>query len=171
MNFILRPWKMSDLENLVNYANNTAIARFMTNQFPYPYTREKGITFIQNCMSHNPTQIYAIVVDSVAAGGIGIHPQTDIQIKNAELGYWLAEPYWGKGIATRAVKEMITYGFETFDITRIFARPFGNNIASQRVLEKSGFVLEARIKDGFFKNGEYIDELIYAVRKGDFVEQ
>jgi len=71
-------------------------------------------------------------------GGIGLHLQNDIQCKNAEPGYWLAEPYWGKGIITKAVTQMVDYGFKTWEVSRIFARPFGTNIASQRVLEKPG---------------------------------
>ena len=81
------------------------------------------------------------------------------------MGYWLAEPFWGKGIITGAVRQMLEYGFKTFDINRIFARPFGTNIASQKVLEKTGFVLEARFEKTFFKNGEYLDECVYAIRR------
>ena len=104
-------------------------------------------------------------MDGKAAGGIGIHPQEDIYCKNAEMGYWLAEPYWGKGIITKAVLQMIDYAFANFDISRIYARPFGTNIGSQKVLEKAGFKLEARIEGSLFKKGEYLDELIYAVRR------
>jgi RimJ/RimL family protein N-acetyltransferase len=96
-----------------------------------------------------------------------LHPQADIHKKNAELGYWLAEPYWGKGIVSNAVKEIVTYGFENFDIDRIFARPFGTNIGSQKVLEKAGFILEGTFKNTLYKNGVYLDELIYAVRKNN----
>jgi RimJ/RimL family protein N-acetyltransferase len=113
----------------------------------------------------NPARIFAIVVNGEAAGGIGLHPQPDIYRKNMELGYWLAEPYWGKGIATRAVVQMTAYGFDTFDIERIFARPYGHNTASQKVLEKAGFKLEAKLEKTIIKNGEMLDELIYAVRK------
>lgn len=165
MNFKLRPWEISDLHNLVRYANNANIAKFMTNQFPHPYTLEKGSMFIENARAANPANILCIEVNGEAAGGIGLHPQNDILIRNAELGYWLGEPFHGKGIVTAAVKQMVEYGFKNFDIDRIFARPFGTNKASQKVLEKAGFVLEARLEKTFFKNGEYIDELIYAARK------
>lgn len=165
MNFSLRPFNENDIESLVSNANNPNIARFMTDQFPHPYTFEKGLAFITFATKDLPLHIFAIDVDGKAAGGIGIHPQIDIQQKNAELGYWLGEPYWGKGIATTAVKQMILYGFENFDITRIFARPFGNNKSSQRVLEKAGFTLEGHFKNTFYKNEEFLDELIYAVRK------
>lgn len=165
MNFTLRPWSMDDLENLVAFANNAAIAKFMSDQFPHPYTAEKGKAFIEFATKNTITNIFAIDIEGKAAGGIGIHPQEDIYCKNAELGYWLAEPYWGKGIITKAVAQMIDYAFTNFDINRIYARPFGTNLASQKVLEKAGFILEARIEKALFKNGEYLDELIYAVRR------
>lgn len=165
MNFTLRPWTIDDLESLVAFANNAAIAKFMSDQFPHPYTAEKGKVFIEFATKNRITNIFAIDVEGKAAGGIGIHPQEDIYCKNAELGYWLAEPYWGKGIITNAVLQMIDYAFTNFDINRIYARPFGTNIASQKVLEKAGFILEARIEKALFKNGEYLDELIYAVRR------
>jgi RimJ/RimL family protein N-acetyltransferase len=137
----------------------------MTDQFEHPYTKTRGEHFIQTVSSQNPFNVFAIDVNGKAVGGIGIHPQSDIQCKNAELGYWLAEPFWGKGIISRAVPKMVAYGFKTWDIDRIFARPFGTNIASQKVLQKAGFVLEAHLKKTLFKNGEYVDELIYSIRR------
>jgi len=165
MDFILRPWTINDLDSLVANANNYNIARFMTDGFPHPYTRENGKVFIQMATKDDPIHIFAIEVNRKAVGGIGIHPQSDIMKKNAELGYWLGEDYQGKGIITKAITQMIAFGFKTFDITRIYARPFGTNLASQRVLEKTGFTLEARIEKNIFKNGEFYDELIYAVRR------
>jgi [ribosomal protein S5]-alanine N-acetyltransferase len=165
MNFKLRPWAETDLDSLVKYANNYNIAKNMADVFPHPYTEAQGIAFIQMTAKSNPPNILAIEVEGEAAGGIGIHPQSDIYRKNAELGYWLAEPFWGRGIVSEAVKQMVRYGFEHWDITRIFARPFGPNTASQKVLEKAGFILEARLEKTFYKNGEYLDELIYAVRR------
>lgn len=165
MSFLLRPWKITDAENLVLYANNENIARFMTNQFPHPFTAEHAIAFINNAIQYQPTKIFAITVNKQAIGGIGIHPQTDIYCNNAELGYWLAQPFWGQGIATNAIKQMVDYGFKTFNINRIYARPYGNNMASQKVLQKAGFILEATLQKTIFKNNELLDELIYAVRK------
>jgi len=165
MQYNLRPWTINDLDSLVTFANNFNIAKFMMNKFPHPYTREAGENFIAFAMQGNPIHIFAIEVDGKAAGGIGIHPSIDVESKNAEMGYWLAEPYWGNGIITGAIKQMIEYGFTNFDINRIFARPFGTNIASQKVLEKTGFLLEATFDKTYFKNGEYLDELVYAIRK------
>ena len=165
MNFTLRPWTINDLDDLVKFANNKEIAKYMTDQFPHPYTIEKGKAFIEFASKESPVHIFAIEVNGQAVGGIGIHPQSDIYSRNAELGYWLAEPFWGKGIITKAVQQMIDYGFENFEIDRIFARPFGTNKGSQKVLEKSGFLLEAKLEKTLFKNGEVLDELIYSVRR------
>jgi RimJ/RimL family protein N-acetyltransferase len=135
---VLRLWTLDDLDSLVHYANNWNVARFLTDGFPHPYTAEDGKAFIEKVAADNPVHIFAIDIDGQAVGGIGIHPQSDIQRKNAELGYWLAEPYWGQGIVTAAIYEIVEFAFKTYDINRIFARPFGNNLASQRVLEKQG---------------------------------
>ncbi len=165
MQFILRPWSISDLDHLVLYANNASIAKFMNDSFPHPYSAENGKAFIEFANKDNPIHIFAIDLNGSAIGGIGIHPKTDVEQKNAELGYWLAQPFWGNGIITQAIKEMVAFGFKTYDINRIYARPFGSNIGSQKVLEKAGFILEARFEQTFFKNGLYEDELIYAIRK------
>jgi ribosomal-protein-alanine N-acetyltransferase len=164
-NFTLRPWSLQDLPSLVKFANNFEIAKNLTDQFPHPYTEEHGRKFIAMATQDDPIRIFAIDVNGEAVGSIGLHPQHDIYRKNMEMGYWLAQPFWGQGIVQRAVAQMVDYGFRTFDITRIFARPYGHNIASQRVLEKAGFTLEGRFEKTLFKNGEFLDELIYAVRR------
>jgi RimJ/RimL family protein N-acetyltransferase len=165
MDFELRSWSIKDLDSLVKYANNPKIAANMTDLFPHPYTYDAGKKFIEYATKAKPRNVLAISVNNEAVGGIGIHPQTDIMRKNAELGYWLAESFWGKGIVSRAVSKMVVYTFDNFDINRIYARPFGPNLGSQKVLEKNGFVLEARLENTVFKNGEYLDELIYALRR------
>jgi len=165
MNFTLRPFKDTDLTSLVKYANNYNIAKFLTNQFPHPYTDEDGRKFISSVSNNNPANVFAVVVNEEAAGAIGIFPQSDIHEKNAEMGYWLAEPFWGKGIITRAIEQIVEYGFKTFDISMIFSRPFSSNPASQRVLEKAGFVCEAQLKNAIYKKGSYFDELIYTKRR------
>jgi [ribosomal protein S5]-alanine N-acetyltransferase len=165
MDFLLRPWNVNDLDSLVKYANNPEIARNLMDQFPHPYTAEKGKAFIAYATSEDPVKIFAIEVNGEASGGIGLHPQVDIYRKNAEMGYWLAEPLWGKGIITKAIMQMIDYGFKTWDISRIFARPYGRNLASQKALEKAGFMLEAKLEKTIYKDGAFEDELIYAVRR------
>lgn len=165
MDFKLRPFSLSDLDELVKHANNFNVAKNLTDKFPHPYTTEHGRAFIEMTLAANPVTIFAITVDDKVVGGIGLHPQSDIYRLNAELGYWLAEPYWGKGIMTQAVLQMIDFGFKNLDINRIFARPYGSNLGSQRVLEKAGFQLEGRFDKTLIKNGVLEDELVYAVRK------
>ena len=162
MDIKLRKWNEADLDSLVKYANNSNIAKWLTNGFPHPYTYENGKAYLSMVANDNPTKVFAIDVNGEAVGSIGIFPQTDIHEKNAEMGYWLAEAFWGQGIITKAIQEIVEYGFQTFDIVRIFARPFSTNLKSQRVLEKAGFTLEARLKKALFKNGEFMDELIYS---------
>lgn len=165
--FKLRDWAASDLDSLIIQANNPLIAANLTDQFPHPYTRESGERFIGFATSHQPRKIFAIEINGKASGSIGVFPQDDIHRLNAEMGYWLAETWWGKGIMTKAIRQMVNYGFSTFAIDRIFARPFGSNIASQKVLEKAGFKLEAVFKQNLIKNGIITDELYYSIRRVD----
>ena len=165
MKYRLRKWEDTDVESLIKYANNVNIASRLTNRFPHPYTEKDAQAFIAFANNISPVTIFAIDVNGEACGGIGLHPLNDVWHKNAELGYWLAEHLWGKGIITQAIAEVVQIGFKELEINRIFARPFGSNHASQRVLEKNGFVLEARLLKTIFKNEKFEDELIYAIRK------
>lgn len=162
---VLRPWSLDDLPSLVRYANNYDIAKYLTDKFPHPYTAEHGQQFIEHAMEDTPERFMAITLGGQAVGAIGLHPQQDVRRKNMEMGYWLGQPFWGQGIVSQAVRQMVDYGFRTFDVARIYACAYGPNIASQRVLEKAGFVLEGRFEKTIFKNGEFLDELIYAVRR------
>ena len=161
----LRPWTSEDLPELVRMANNINIARFMADVFPHPYNNENGKAFIEFANSKTPASIFAIVMNDVPVGSIGLHVQADILRKNHEIGYWLGEEHWGKGIAVEAIRQITEYGFANLDCLRIFARIFGNNIASQKAIQKAGFVLEGKYDKTIFKNGELLDELIYALRK------
>lgn len=168
LTFILRKFVPEDAESLAYHANNPNISGLMTDAFPYPYKLNDAINFIEYTRNNCDALIYAIDIENKAVGGIGVHPQKDINRKNAELGYWLSQHYWGKGVMTAAVRQCIPDAFAQLDIYRIFARPFGKNIASKQVLLNAGFKLEAVIKKGFFKNGEFDDEYIYSLRRDDF---
>jgi len=165
MNFILRPWSINDAGSLVKHANNFKIAKFMTDGFPHPYTIDNAKELIAFANNDTPVHIFTIDINALAVGGIGIHPHHDVYKKNAEIGYWLGESFWGKGILPDAIMHMTDFAFENYDINRIFARPFGTNAASQKVLKKTGFKLEGKFEKAIFKNGEYLDELIYAIRR------
>lgn len=164
----IRPWKSRDIPRLVQLANNPRVAANLLNAFPHPYGRKNAIAFLKWVHSEVPPHILAIEYNGEAVGSIGLHPQQDVFAHNMEMGYFIGEPYWGKGIATSAVKLMVEYGFNTFAVERIFARPFGTNEGSRRVLEKAGFTFEARLEKTIYKNGVYLDELIFAVRRNNY---
>ncbi|MEP7196546.1 MAG: GNAT family protein [Saprospiraceae bacterium] len=166
----LRPWTLADLNALCKYGNNPNVANNLMNRFPHPYTWDKGMEFISNISKQNPREVLAIEYKSQAIGAIGLHPQEDIFFKNAELGYWIAEDFWGKGIMKSTIQLMLDYAFSNFDFERIFARPFGRNLASQKVLEKCGFTLEAKLYKTIFKNNQYEDEWIYSMRRENYSE-
>ncbi|MGB9936815.1 MAG: GNAT family N-acetyltransferase [Methanobacterium sp.] len=162
-NCILRSWKPSDIENLVKNANNLKIASNMRDGFPFPYTLAHGRHWISVAM--NNSNFFAITVDDEAIGGIGIAIGEDIERISAEVGYWLGEEYWGKGIVSSALKGMVNYCFQELDLQRIFAVPLEHNHTSRRVLEKSGFELEGILRKSVIKFGEIHNQALYAVIK------
>lgn len=166
MQINLRPFEPKDVDALAKHANNYNISKNLTNKFPFPYLKKDAEIFIGWALSHNPLQVMAIEVGGEVIGSIGIHPLTDIYAKSAELGYWISESFWNRGITTKAIKEMLRYGFKVFvDVDRIFARTTHVNVASQIALRKAGFVFEAKLAGTIFKNNEYFDELIFGFRR------
>jgi [ribosomal protein S5]-alanine N-acetyltransferase len=163
MEFKLRPWTIDDLESVTKNANNSNITNFMSDGFPNSI--EKWKSFLEFAVIDESILYLAIEVNGQAVGGIGVSPKKDIMRNNAELGYWLSEDYWRQGIITSAIREIVKLAFAKFDINRIYATPFETNFASHKVLEKAGFTLEARFKKIVLKNGELLDELVYAIRR------
>lgn len=159
----LRPYADADLEALVRHANNPRVARCLRDRFPHPYTEEAGRQWIARVRGQQPVLAFAIAGASELIGGIALEPQDDVYRRSAEIGYWLGEPFWGRGIATAAVRAMVAYGFGHLDLVRVDAGVFANNPRSARVLEKAGFRFEGRSRKAIFKNGEFIDELRYAI--------
>ena len=158
---IIRPWEMADASSIVKFANNPKIAENMRDGFPHPYTLTDAERFITMATTTTSALLLAIEVNGEAAGGIGVTPLANEYRKTADIGYWLAEPYWGKGIVTAAVKALIPIAFEHFDIVRIQAGVYSTNPASMRVLEKAGFEREAMHKKAVFKNGVVMDEIVF----------
>lgn len=163
----LKEWSLDYAGDIAKYANNKKISDNLRDIFPYPYTRSDAESFIGLCISGGDTKqlCRAILVDGTAVGGISATLGEDIFRKSAELGFWLAEEYWGKGIMTEAVKQICDMTFNVYDISRIFATVFTHNRGSCRVLEKAGFTLEGEMKKGAFKHGQYIDYFMYAFVK------
>lgn len=165
MKFLLREWRMEDMDSLCRYADNPAVARNLRDSFPNPYRLEDAQAFIVSCLDPTDTQpkyIRAIVVGGEAVGCVSILPESDIYCKTAELGYFLGEPFWGKGIMSAVVKRACAEAFPMFGLVRIFAEPFASNAGSRRVLEKAGFQLEGILKKNVCKNGQILDSCVYA---------
>lgn len=166
MNFILRPWRREDVEDVLRYANNDKIARNLRNIFPYPYIRTDAEKFIESCVAADETRqmFRAIEAEGRAVGSIALSRGGDVYARTAELGYWLAEEFWGQGIMTQAVRQICEEGFELWDdLVRIYAEPFAHNTASRRVLEKAGFTLEGVLRRSVFKRNEVCDSCMYAL--------
>lgn len=160
---ILRNWKYSDIDNLVKNANNLNIARNMRDLFPFPYTTDDGRQWLE--IAGKSENNFAITVNNKAIGGIGLSPGEDIERISAEVGYWLGEEHWGKGIVSSALNGIIKYGFNELNLKRIFAAPFEQNIGSRRVLEKNGFILEGILRKSVIKSGKIYNQALYAIIK------
>ena len=154
---ILRKWKPSDLEDLVENANNYNVASTLRDAFPYPYTIEDGEEWIEFAENENWGYNFAITINDKAVGGIGLIIGKGIERKSSEVGYWLGEDYWGKGIVSSALKGIVKFAFDELKVERIFAVPIEHNIASRRVLEKNNFVLEGILRNSVVKSSKIYD--------------
>ena len=169
--FTVRAWRIEDAESIAQSANNPNIAKNMRNVFTNTYTLDDAAWFINDCLANaEKKQISrAIAVNGQAVGSIGIFVKDDVYEKSAELGYWLAQDYWRRGIMSKAVSIICKEAFERFDIVRIFAEPFADNAGSRGVLEKAGFTYEGTMRDGIYKNGEIHSYCMYSLLKGEFM--
>ncbi len=158
----IRDWRLEDAESLAKRANNRKVWLGLRDAFPHPYGIEDAKKFLHEATTENVGVRFCIEIDGAAAGGIGLKPGEDVHRHTAEFGYWLAEEFWGKGIATEAVTAFVKYCFETLSFKRMVAEAFSNNSASARVLEKAGFVLEGRLRKNVIKDGKILDSLVYA---------
>lgn len=168
----IRKWELSDAKDLAAALSNKKVQDNLRDGLPYPYTEQDGKEFISAMLSaeENETFAFAITVDNMVIGSIGIFRQGNIHRQTAELGYYIAEEYWGKGIMTEAVKQICAYVFAKSDIIRIYAEPFAYNIASCRVLEKVGFQYEGTLRNNAVKNSKVIDMKMYSLLKAEIKE-
>ena len=168
----IRKWKLSDAKDLAAALSNKKVQDNLRDGLPYPYTVQDGKEFISAMLSadENETFAFAITVNNMVIGSIGIFRQGNIHRQTAELGYYIAEEYWGKGIMTEAVKQICEYVFAKSDIIRIYAEPFAYNIASCRALEKAGFQYEGTLRSNAVKNGKVIDMKMYSLLKEEIKE-
>ncbi len=154
----LKTMELFYAKDFAKLANNKAIQKNMRDVFPFPYKEKYAIDFIKKMTSSSNNNVFAIFYKGKLAGAIGLHRMDDINRFTAELGYWIGEPFWNKGIASVAVKKMIQYGFQNLDINRIFASTLETNIASQRVLLKNNFIFEGISRKSAYKDGVFLDE-------------
>lgn len=158
----IRSWHPEDEPSLVKYADNRNVSINLRNAFPHPYTREHARAWIEFASSQVPEANFAIASREEAIGGIGLRLGEDVFRGTAEIGYWLGEPFWGRGIATLAVVALTDFAFSEFDLERVEAHVFERNPASARVLEKAGYSLEGRLRRSITKEGMTIDRFLYA---------
>jgi ribosomal-protein-alanine N-acetyltransferase len=159
----IRSWQPGDEPSLVRHANNYNVWRNLRDRFPHPYTMDDARFWIEQASKEEPETNFALAVDGAAVGGIGLILQPDIYRRSAEIGYWVGEEFWGRGIVSEAVRTITGWAFDSFDICRIYAAVFEWNPASMRVLEKAGFQFEARLRKAVTKEGKTVDDLIYAI--------
>jgi len=163
--FNLRGWKADDVVSMQKHADNPNVYSFLMDRFPHPYTMDAAIGWIGQMLTQDPQVNFAIDVDGMAVGVIGLEIREDVYRKSALLGYWISETLWGKGIMPKAIKLITAYAFENLGLIRIQAGVLSNNPRSMRVLEKAGFTLDGILKNNIIKNGVIMDEYIYAALK------
>lgn len=159
---MLRPWRRGDEEDLCRQANDPRVAAHLRDLFPSPYERQDAERWIAYLAAEEHPHALAITLDDRPIGGIGIDPLPDVFAIGGEIGYWLGVAHWGKGYATEAVGGMVDYGFEKLDLLRVQANVYAPNVASARVLEKNGFVLEGTLRRAVRKRGQVLDVKLYA---------
>jgi len=164
---VLREISEADLPKMAEYSNNTKVSENLRDRFPNPYTINDAKSFFKIVNEQNPKTFLAIEYEGEYVGNISLSVGSDVYRKSAEIGYFIGEPFWNRGITTKAVNLITKFGFEKLDIVRIYTGIFEYNKASQRVLEKCGFRKEAIFKDAIFKKGKLYDEIRFAKLKRD----
>jgi ribosomal-protein-alanine N-acetyltransferase len=163
--FTLRGWFDGDEASLQKHADNPNVSAFLLDRFPYPYSLNDAFIWVAFMRQQERQTNFAIAIDGQVCGGIAVDLKVDANHQEAEIGYWLAEPYWGRGIITEAVQLLTHYAFENLGIIRIQAGVFSKNTASMRVLEKAGYVKEGIMRNALIKKGEVMDKHLYAILK------
>jgi RimJ/RimL family protein N-acetyltransferase len=161
MGIFIRPWTDTDAESLVKYADNILIWNNLRDYFPSPYTPEHAHDWLEKTVGAEPLINFAIDLEGEAIGGVGLILNGDVYALSAEVSYWVGEPFWGKGIATEAVRQLTEYTFYYFNIVRLYAEVFETNKSSMRVLEKNGYYLEGLRRKAVFKNNVLMDDYIW----------
>ena len=160
---VVRDWARSDKASLIHHANNRNVWRNLTHRFPHPYTDADAENWYALLEGMSEPTHWAMEVGGQAVGAIGCLRGSGVHAKSAHFGYWLGEAYWGRGIMTAAVERVAPYVLERFGLVRLESPVFVWNPASMRVLEKCGFKREGILKASVFKDGQIIDQVLYAL--------
>jgi len=161
MKVTLREWKKSDAEELAKIANNKKIWDNVRDRLPYPYTKKDAKEWLSLVRQQERTTTFCVEADGAMAGSVGFTMKEDVYRKSVEIGYFIAEKFWGKGIATEAIRQLVEYIEKNFDVVRIYAEVFEYNKASMKVLEKNGFYLECIRKKAAIKNNVILDDYVW----------
>jgi len=164
---LLRPLVLADAETLASHANDRDVWLNLRDRFPHPYSLRDAEDYIAAVAARPVQTSFGIVIDGEAAGSVSLMLGQDVERRTAEIGYWLGRSFWGRGVATEAVRAATLYAFDQLGMHRVFAVPFGRNPASTRVLEKVGYVREGILRRSAIKDGELIDQILYAAYDDD----
>jgi [ribosomal protein S5]-alanine N-acetyltransferase len=159
---IVRPYRLEDAASLAHHGTNRKVWQNLRDRFPHPFREIDAAEYIARVLNNPHQSSFAIDVDDEAIGGISLHVGTDIERIGAELGYWIGEAYWGRGIVTSAIQLVTAHAFTELGLVRVFAVPFSENVASCRALEKAGYVREGLLRRSAIKDGRILDQYLYA---------
>ena len=160
---VVRPLAAGDARSLAGHADNREVWRNLRDRFPHPYLEADAEAFIEAAVSADPQTTFAIEVESEAAGTVGFVLHDDVERCSAEIGYWLGERFWGRGVLSEVLRVVTPWAFGAYSLSRVFAVPYADNLASRRVLEKAGYTLEGTMRRSAIKDGESKDQALFAL--------
>lgn len=166
-NATVRRWRLGDAPTMTRHANNPRVARNLRDSFPYPYNIVDAHRFLEAVAAQEPETFFCIAVQDEPVGGIGFTIHDDVERFSAEIGYWLSEQHWGRGIVVEALQAVTAHAMDNHGLHRLYATPYAWNDASARVLVKAGYVFEGRLRCSVFKEGRLVDQLLYSYTSAD----
>lgn len=167
-NYQIRDYRIEDIESLVKYANNYNVIKFLRNSFPFPYTKADAEKWIDYVLMNPESVIFAIADSNELIGSISAVPPDEVNKYVAEVGFWIGEPFWNKGILSNALNVFANYLFSNYQLNRLTAKVYEGNDSSKRVLEKNGFILESTTKKNINKEDKFLDQYTYGLLKENF---
>lgn len=167
--YCIRSYELTDQRALIKYANNNNITKLLRDQFPFPYTESEAKAWLNYACNQDRETNFAIANSKELIGAIGLNLQEDVNRYSAEIGYWIGEPFWGRGIVSAALLVFTDYVFNNFNLNRIYANVFEGNPASEKILVKAGYLKEATLRKAVYKDGKFLDQYVYGILKDEFI--